>query len=84
MIEVVSGIFEPAIAALTVSLCTRDVLTPGMGRNAGWSLVGNSPSTTSDDDVGAEPTTDNGDQEVQPVERRGAKVPCLQSRTNVS
>ena len=41
MIEVVSGIFEPAIAALTVGLCTRDVLTARMGRNAAWSRAGN-------------------------------------------
>jgi MFS family permease len=40
-IEVVSGVFEPAIAALTVGLCTRDVLTARMGRNAAWSRAGN-------------------------------------------
>ena len=41
IIEVVSGVFEPAIAALTVGLCTRDVLTARMGRNAAWSRAGN-------------------------------------------
>lgn len=41
MIEVVSGVFEPAIAALTVGLCTRDILTARMGRNAAWSRAGN-------------------------------------------
>lgn len=41
MIEVVSGVFEPAIAALTVGLYTRDVLTARMGRNAAWSRAGN-------------------------------------------
>jgi MFS family permease len=40
-IEVVSGVFEPAIAALTVGLCSRDVLTARMGRNAAWSRAGN-------------------------------------------
>ena len=41
MIEVVSGVFEPAIAALTVGLCSRDILTARMGRNAAWSRAGN-------------------------------------------
>ena len=41
IIEVVSGVFEPAIAALTVGLCTRDILTARMGRNAAWSRAGN-------------------------------------------
>ncbi len=39
--QVVSGVFEPAIAALTVGLCTREVLTARMGRNAAWSRAGN-------------------------------------------
>ena len=43
--EVVSDVFEPAIAAPTVGLYTRDVLTARTGRNAAWSRIGNSPST---------------------------------------
>ncbi|MEJ0016725.1 MAG: MFS transporter [Acetobacteraceae bacterium] len=39
--QVVSGVFEPAVAALTVGLCTREVLTARMGRNAAWSRAGN-------------------------------------------
>ena len=34
--QVASGVFEPAVAALTVGLCTREVLTARMGRNAAW------------------------------------------------
>ena len=39
--QVLSGVFEPAVAALTVGLCTREVLTARMGRNAAWSRAGN-------------------------------------------
>ena len=39
--QVASGVFEPAVAALTVGLCTREVLTARMGRNAAWSRAGN-------------------------------------------
>ena len=39
--QVVSGVFEPAVAALTVGLCTREMLTARMGRNAAWSRAGN-------------------------------------------
>jgi MFS family permease len=39
--QVVSGVFEPAVAALTVGLCTRETLTARMGRNAAWSRAGN-------------------------------------------
>ncbi len=39
--QVVSGVFEPAVAALTVGLCTREVLTARLGRNAAWSRAGN-------------------------------------------
>ena len=39
--QVVSGVFEPAVAALTVGLCTREILTARMGRNAAWSRAGN-------------------------------------------
>jgi MFS family permease len=39
--QVVSGVFEPAVAALTVGLCTREALTARMGRNAAWSRAGN-------------------------------------------
>ncbi|HET7884562.1 MAG TPA: MFS transporter [Acetobacteraceae bacterium] len=39
--QVVSGVFEPAIAALTVGLCLREALTARMGRNAAWSRAGN-------------------------------------------
>ncbi len=39
--QVVSGVFEPAVAALTVGLCAREVLTARMGRNAAWSRAGN-------------------------------------------
>jgi MFS family permease len=39
--QVVSGVFEPAIAALTVGLVGREVLTARMGRNAAWSRAGN-------------------------------------------
>jgi MFS family permease len=39
--QVVSGIFEPAVAALTVGLCMREALTARMGRNAAWSRAGN-------------------------------------------
>jgi MFS family permease len=39
--QVVSGVFEPAVAALTVGLCARNVLTARMGRNAAWSRGGN-------------------------------------------
>jgi MFS family permease len=41
MMQVVSGVFEPAVAALTVGLFARDALTPRMGRNAAWSRAGN-------------------------------------------
>jgi len=41
LMQVVSGVFEPAVAALTVGLCTREVLTARMGRNAAWSRAGN-------------------------------------------
>jgi MFS family permease len=39
--QMVSGVFEPAVAALTVGLCLREALTARMGRNAGWSRAGN-------------------------------------------
>jgi MFS family permease len=39
--QVVSGVFEPAIAALTVGLFTREALTRRMGRNAAYSRAGN-------------------------------------------
>ena len=39
--QVVSGVFEPAIAALTVGLVGREVLTARLGRNAAWSRAGN-------------------------------------------
>jgi MFS family permease len=39
--QVVSGVFEPAVAALTVGLCTREILTARMGRNAAWARAGN-------------------------------------------
>lgn len=41
LMQVVSGVFEPAIAALTVGLFTRDALTRRMGRNAAWARAGN-------------------------------------------
>ena len=41
VMQVVSGVFEPAVAALTVGLCTRQVLTARMDRNAAWSRAGN-------------------------------------------
>ncbi len=41
MMQVVSGVFDPAIAALTVGLFARDALTRRMGRNAAWSRGGN-------------------------------------------
>jgi hypothetical protein len=43
--EVVSDVFEPAIAAPTVGRYTRDVLTARTGHNAASSRVGNSQST---------------------------------------
>jgi MFS family permease len=39
--QVVSGVFEPAVAALTVGLVAREALTARMGRNAAWSRAGN-------------------------------------------
>ena len=39
--QVASGIFEPAVAALTVGLCARSSLTRRMGRNAAWARAGN-------------------------------------------
>jgi MFS family permease len=39
--QVVSGVFEPVIAALTVGLFARATLTRRMGRNAAWSRAGN-------------------------------------------
>ncbi|HET6195651.1 MAG TPA: MFS transporter [Acetobacteraceae bacterium] len=39
--QVVSGVFEPAVAALTIGLCMREALTARMGRNAAWSRAGN-------------------------------------------
>ena len=39
--QVVSGVFEPAVAALTVGLCAREVLTARIGKNAAWSRAGN-------------------------------------------
>ena len=44
--QVVRGVFEPAVAALTVGLCTREVLTARMGRNAAWSRAGNIVAAT--------------------------------------
>ncbi len=41
VMQVVSGVFEPAIAALTVGLFARNALTRRMGRNAAWSRAGN-------------------------------------------
>jgi MFS family permease len=41
VMQVVSGVFEPAVAALTVGLFTRQALTARMGRNAAWSRAGN-------------------------------------------
>lgn len=41
LMQVVSGVFEPAVAALTVGLCMREALTARMGRNAAWSRAGN-------------------------------------------
>ncbi|MFO1026870.1 MAG: MFS transporter [Acetobacteraceae bacterium] len=39
--QVASGIFEPAVAALTVGLFARNLLTRRMGRNAAWARAGN-------------------------------------------
>jgi MFS family permease len=39
--QVVSGVFDPTIAAITVGLFARDMLTRRMGRNAAWSRAGN-------------------------------------------
>jgi MFS family permease len=39
--QVASGIFEPAVAALTVGLFARPLLTRRMGRNAAWARAGN-------------------------------------------
>ena len=39
--QIVSGVFEPVIAALTVGLFARSALTRRMGRNAAWSRAGN-------------------------------------------
>jgi MFS family permease len=39
--QIVSGIFDPAIAALTVGLFTREALTRRMGRNAAFARLGN-------------------------------------------
>jgi hypothetical protein len=44
--QLVSGVFEPTVAALTVGLCTREVLTARMGRNAAWSRAGNIAAAT--------------------------------------
>jgi len=41
MMQVVSGVFEPAIAAITVGLFASDALTRRLGRNAAWSRAGN-------------------------------------------
>jgi MFS family permease len=41
IMQIVSGIFEPVVAALTVGLCARAALTPRMGRNAAWARAGN-------------------------------------------
>jgi MFS family permease len=41
LMQVVSGVFEPAIAALTVGLFTSETLTRRLGRNAAWSRAGN-------------------------------------------
>ena len=41
VMQVVSGVFDPAIAALTVGLFARNALTRRMGRNAAWSRAGN-------------------------------------------
>lgn len=41
LMQIVSGVFEPAVASLTVGLCTREVLTARMGRNAAWARAGN-------------------------------------------
>ena len=39
--QVASGVFEPAVAALTVGLCAREALTRRMGRNAAFARGGN-------------------------------------------
>ena len=41
VMQVVSGVFDPAIAALTVGLFARNALTRRTGRNAAWSRAGN-------------------------------------------
>jgi MFS family permease len=41
LMQVVSGIFQPAVAALTVGLFARRELTRRMGRNAAFSRAGN-------------------------------------------
>jgi MFS family permease len=41
VMQVASGVFEPAVAAVTVGLLAREVLTARMGRNAAWSRAGN-------------------------------------------
>jgi predicted MFS family arabinose efflux permease len=41
LMQVVSGVFEPAVAALTVGLFGADALTRRLGRNAAWSRAGN-------------------------------------------
>ena len=41
LMQIVSGVFEPVIASLTVGLCAREVLTRRMGRNAAWARAGN-------------------------------------------
>jgi MFS family permease len=41
LMQIVSGIFEPAIAALTVGLFARAALTSRMGRNAAFARLGN-------------------------------------------
>jgi predicted MFS family arabinose efflux permease len=41
LMQITSGVFEPAVAALTVGLCARSVLTARLGRNAAWSRAGN-------------------------------------------
>jgi hypothetical protein len=45
LMQVVSGVFEPAVAAPTVGFCVRQALTARMARNAAWSRAGNMAAT---------------------------------------
>jgi hypothetical protein len=65
--QVASGVFEPAVAALTVGLCTREVLTDRSLRPGSPSAAANPASASRD---GARPCPGDGAQLPRPASAR--------------